>query len=48
LDILHRVGMQDCKLIQTTLVVDEKLLLINGDPLSAEDATSFHSIVIAL
>jgi hypothetical protein len=47
-DILRRVGMQDCKAMRTPLPADEKLSLSDGDPLTSDDATNYHSVVGAL
>jgi hypothetical protein len=47
-DILRRVGMQDCKAMRTPLPVDDKLSLSDGDPLTSDDATNYHSVVGAL
>jgi hypothetical protein len=47
-EILRRVGMQDCKAMHTPLLTDEKLSLSNGDPLTSDDATNYHSVVGAL
>jgi hypothetical protein len=47
-DILRRVGMQDCKAMHTPLPADEKLSLSDGDPLTSDDATNYHSVVGAL
>jgi histone deacetylase 1/2 len=47
-DILQRVGMGECKPVTTPLSTSEKLSLTEGDPLSAEDATRYRSIVGAL
>jgi hypothetical protein len=48
MDILTRVGMQNCKPMRTPFAVDEKLSLNDGDLLSATDATSYRSVVGAL
>jgi hypothetical protein len=47
-DILAWAGMQPCKLMKTPLATEEKLSLDTGDPLSSDDATSYHRIVGAL
>jgi hypothetical protein len=47
-EILRRVGMQDCKAMRTPLLTDEKLSLSDGDPLTSDDATNYHSVVGAL
>jgi hypothetical protein len=47
-DILRCAGMHNCMPTRTPLVVDEKLSLTDGDPLSSDDATSYRSLVGAL
>jgi hypothetical protein len=47
-DILRHVGMMNCKPVCTSLVMAEKLSARDGDPLSADDATTYHSVVGAL
>jgi histone deacetylase 1/2 len=47
-DILQRVGMGECKAVTTPLSTSEKLSITEGDPLTAEDATRYRSIVGAL
>lgn len=47
-DILATVGMTKCKISSTPLAATEKLLRLEGDPLSPEDATKYRSIVGAL
>jgi hypothetical protein len=47
-DILRRVGMQDCKVMRTPLLADEKLSLSDGDLLTSDDATNYRSVVRAL
>jgi hypothetical protein len=47
-DILRRVGMQDCKVMRTSLLADEKLSLSDGDSLTSDDATNYRSMVGAL
>jgi hypothetical protein len=44
-DVLRCVGMQNCKLVTTLLVVFEKLGAHNGSLLSAEDSTKYRSII---
>jgi hypothetical protein len=48
LDILAHAGMKNCKPTSTPLPTNEKLSLTDGDPLSANYATTFQSIVGAL
>jgi histone deacetylase 1/2 len=40
--------MAICKSVDTPLLVSEKLLVADGDPLSSEDSTRYRSIVGAL
>lgn len=47
-DIIDRIGMRNCKTMNTPMASDAKLSLDDGDPPSAEDATSYRSIVGAL
>jgi hypothetical protein len=47
-DILRRIDMQDCKAMCTPLLADEKLSLSDGDSLTSDDATNYHSVVGAL
>jgi hypothetical protein len=47
-DILRQVGMQDCKAMCTPLPAAEKLSLSDGDSLTSDDATNYHSVVGAL
>jgi histone deacetylase 1/2 len=47
-DVLHRVGMGDCKAVTTPLSTSEKLSLNEGEPLNDGDATRYRSIVGAL
>jgi hypothetical protein len=48
LDLLHRTGMMACKPVTTSLSSSTKLSAHDGDPLSAQDATKYRSIVKAL
>jgi hypothetical protein len=47
-DILRRANMHNCKPTHTPLAADEKLSLMDGDPLLGDDDTSYHSLVNAL
>jgi hypothetical protein len=47
-DLLQRVGMVSCKPVSTPLATSTKLFAHDGDLLSSEDATKYHSIVGAL
>jgi hypothetical protein len=47
-DILRWVGMRDCRAMHTPLLADEKLSLSDGDPLTSDDATNYHSVIGAL
>jgi hypothetical protein len=47
-DVLHRVGMINCKSCTTRLSTSGKLKIGSGDLLSLEDATRYRSIVGAL
>jgi histone deacetylase 1/2 len=47
-NLLHRVDMQICKTVDTTLSVSDKLSLIDGELLSGDDSTHYRSIVGAL
>lgn len=47
-DVLRRVGMQDCKPVNTPLLTSEKLSVNEGDLLGPKDATKYRSIVGAL
>jgi histone deacetylase 1/2 len=47
-DLLKRVGMVDCKPVNTPLSTSEKLSLYEGTPLGAQDTTRYRSIVGAL
>lgn len=47
-DILHLVGMQDCKPVTTPLSVSDKLSTDEGTPQSTDDATNFQSVLGAL
>jgi histone deacetylase 1/2 len=48
LELLHRVGMKNCKICPTPLSASEKLSIKEGDPLRLEDGTRYRSIVGAL
>jgi len=48
LDLLKRVGMENCKPTNTSMSSSEKLSAFDGDPLGASDATNYRSIVGAL
>jgi histone deacetylase 1/2 len=47
-NLLKRVGMVDCKPVNTPLSTSEKLSLYEGTPLGAQDTTRYRSIVGAL
>jgi hypothetical protein len=47
-DILTRAGMRNCKPVDTPLSTSEKLSLIDGDPLGADDSTNYRGMVGAL
>jgi histone deacetylase 1/2 len=47
-NLLHRVDMQICKTVDTTLSVSDKLSLTDGELLSGDDSTHYRSIVGAL
>jgi histone deacetylase 1/2 len=47
-DLLKRVGMANCKPVNTPLSTSEKLSLYEGSPLGAHDTTRYKSIVGAL
>ena len=47
-DLLKRVGMGDCKSVNTPLSSSEKLSLFEGTPLGPSDATRYRSVVGAL
>jgi hypothetical protein len=44
-EILHKVGMSNCKPVKTPLASSEKLSINNGKLLSKEEATKYHGIV---
>jgi hypothetical protein len=46
--LLQRVGMVACKPVSTPLATSTKVLAHDGDLLSSEDATKYHSRVCAL
>lgn len=45
LDLLRRAGMLKCKLAPTTMAATDKITVVDGDPLSPDDATDYRSIV---
>ncbi|XP_012701436.1 uncharacterized protein LOC105914402 [Setaria italica] len=47
-DVLHRVGMKDCKPVSTPMSTSEKLSAQEGTPLGPKDATAYRSVVGAL
>jgi hypothetical protein len=47
-DVLKRVGMSDCKPVNTPMSTSEKLSLHEGDLLGPSDATQYRSMVGAL
>jgi hypothetical protein len=47
-DVLHRVGMINCKPCTTPLSTSGKLKIGSGDLLSSKDATRYRSVVGAL
>jgi histone deacetylase 1/2 len=47
-DLLHRVGMKNCKPMNTPMSSTDKLSLLDGDPLGPKDITEYKSIVGAL
>jgi histone deacetylase 1/2 len=47
-DLLRRVNMQICKVVDTPLSVADKLSVTDGEVLNSEDATRYRSIVGAL
>ena len=47
-DLLKRVGMGDCKSVNTPLSSSEKLSLFEGTPLGPSDATRYRSVIGAL
>jgi len=47
-DVLHRVGMKNCKPCATPLCTSEKLRIGSGELLSTDDATRYRSVVGAL
>jgi histone deacetylase 1/2 len=48
MDILEKVGTQECKSAPTPLSSSDPLSLVSGDPLGPEDSTKYRSIVGAL
>jgi hypothetical protein len=47
-DILKKTGMAVCATTDTPLSSSEKLAVVNGEPLSPENASNFWSVVGAL
>jgi histone deacetylase 1/2 len=47
-DLLHRVGMTNCKQMSTPMSSTDKLSIHDGDPLGPTDTTEYRSIVGAL
>jgi hypothetical protein len=47
-DVLKRVGMMSCKLVNTHMATSENLLAHDGIPLIPQDATKYRSVVGAL
>jgi hypothetical protein len=47
-DLLHRVGMKDCKAASSPMATSEKLYVLQGTPLGPQDSTKYQSIVDAL
>jgi hypothetical protein len=47
-DLLQRAGMIKCKPVTTPLSSNSKLSAVDGELLSKEDATKYHSIIRAL
>jgi histone deacetylase 1/2 len=47
-DLLHRVGMRNCKPMNTLMSSTDKLSIYDGDPLGPKDITEYRSIVGAL
>jgi histone deacetylase 1/2 len=47
-DLLHRVGMRNCKPMNTPMSSADKLSIYDGDPLGPKDITEYRSIVGAL
>jgi histone deacetylase 1/2 len=45
IDLIHKVGLKDCKPCPTPMVTSEKLSLHLGDPLDSAAATRYRSIV---
>ena len=48
MDILKRSGMQLCKPVDTPLSPSEKLSIVSGNKLGADDSTKYRSMVGAL
>jgi hypothetical protein len=47
-DLLHRVGMKDCKPVSCPMATGEKLFVLQGTPLGQQDSTKYRIIVSAL
>ncbi|WVZ49645.1 hypothetical protein U9M48_000985 [Paspalum notatum var. saurae] len=47
-DLLHKVGMTNCRPVNTPLSTSEKLSIHEGSPLGPNDSTQYRSIVGAL
>jgi histone deacetylase 1/2 len=47
-DLLHRVNMLSCKIVDMPLSVSDKLSLTDGEVLSGDDSTNYSSIVSGL
>jgi hypothetical protein len=47
-DLLQRIGMGDCKPINSPMSTSEKLSVLEGTPLGPNDSTQYRSIVSAL
>nr|XP_020161140.2 uncharacterized mitochondrial protein AtMg00810-like [Aegilops tauschii subsp. strangulata] len=45
LDLLRRAGMLKCKPASTPMSATDRLSALDGDPLSSDDATEYHSLV---
>jgi hypothetical protein len=44
-DLLRRAGMLQCKPVATPMFASDRLFAFDGDPLSADDATEYRSLV---
>jgi hypothetical protein len=47
-DLLHRVGMKDCKPVSSPMATGEKLSVLQGTSLGQQDSTKYRIIVNAL